>query len=86
MIRDLVRTACIIATLAVAASLLVETRQRLAAIDLAHRQAVAWQGGYVPSKPASPSLQGHWRGWGGPPLAGPTRPSESCGETGQNIF
>jgi hypothetical protein len=47
MICDLVRTACIIATLAVAASLLVETRQRLAAIDLAHRQAVAWQGGYV---------------------------------------
>ena len=39
MIRDLVRTACIIATMAVAASLLVETRLRLAGIELAVRQA-----------------------------------------------
>jgi hypothetical protein len=39
MIRDLVRTACIIVTMAVAASLLVETRLRLAGIELAVRQA-----------------------------------------------
>ena len=51
MIRDLVRTACIIATLAVAASLLIETRLRLASIELAVRQAhcpVA-SVGYVPA-------------------------------------
>lgn len=40
MIRDLVRTACVIASLAVAASLIVEVRFQLAAIDTAHRQAV----------------------------------------------
>lgn len=39
MIRDLVRTACVIVTLAVAAALLVETRLRLAGIELAVRQA-----------------------------------------------
>lgn len=41
MIRDIVRTACVIAAMAVASSLIVETRLRLAAIDTAHRQAVA---------------------------------------------
>lgn len=40
MIRDLVRTVCVIAVLAVASSLLIETRLQLATIDLAHRQAV----------------------------------------------
>lgn len=39
MTRDLVRTACILVTMAVAASLLVETRLRLAGIELAMRQA-----------------------------------------------
>lgn len=52
MTRDLVRTACIIATMAVACSLLIETRLRLAAIDVAHRQAAAWQGGYA-AQPAT---------------------------------
>lgn len=45
MTRDLVRTACIIATMAVAASLLVETRLRLASIELAARQA-SWPVAY----------------------------------------
>jgi hypothetical protein len=39
MIRDLVRTACGIIAMAVAASLVIETRFQLAAIDTAHRQA-----------------------------------------------
>lgn len=39
MICDLVRTACVIVTMAVAASLVIEVRCSLAAIDLAHRQA-----------------------------------------------
>jgi hypothetical protein len=50
MIRDLVRTACIIATMAVAASLIVEVRFRLAAIEVAARpqpQAVTY--GYAPA-------------------------------------
>jgi hypothetical protein len=49
VIRDLVRTACIIATMAVAASLIVETRFRLVAIEVAARpqpQAVTY--GYAP--------------------------------------
>ena len=40
MMRDLHRTACVIATMAVACSLLIETRLHLAAIDTAQRQAV----------------------------------------------
>lgn len=40
MIHDLLRTACVIAVLAVAASLVVEVRFQLASLDLAHRQAV----------------------------------------------
>ena len=40
MIRDLLRTACVILGMAVAASLLVEVRFQLAAIDIAQRQAV----------------------------------------------
>lgn len=39
MIHDLVRTACVIATMTVACSLLIETRMRLAAIDAVTRQA-----------------------------------------------
>jgi len=53
MIRDLIRTACIIATMAVAASLIVETRLRLTAIEVAARpqpQAVTY--GYAPPPPA----------------------------------
>lgn len=40
MMRDVVRAACMIVVMAVGASLLVETRFQLAAIDTAHRQAV----------------------------------------------
>lgn len=39
MIRDLVRTACLVVVMAVAASLVVEVRFQLAAIDTAQRQA-----------------------------------------------
>jgi hypothetical protein len=52
-LADLVRTACIIATMAVAASLIVEVRFRLAAIEVAARpqpQAVTY--GYAPAPPA----------------------------------
>lgn len=57
MIRDIVRTVCAVAALAAACSLVVETRERLAVIDLAHRRAVTWQAapaGYVqaPVEPA----------------------------------
>lgn len=53
MIRDIIRTACILATMAVAASLVVETRLRLTAIEVAARpqpQAVTY--GYAPPPPA----------------------------------
>lgn len=40
MIRDIVRTGCIIVAMTVAASLVVEMRFQLASLDLAHRQAV----------------------------------------------
>jgi hypothetical protein len=53
MIRDLIRTACIIATMAVAASLIVEVRFRLAAIEVAARpQPQAMTYGYAPLPPA----------------------------------
>ena len=55
MIRDLVRTACVIATMAVAASLVVETRRSLAAIDIAHRQAAAAAPVYVQTPPPAPA-------------------------------
>jgi hypothetical protein len=38
MIRDLVRTACVLVGMAVAASLVVEVRLHLAAIEVASRQ------------------------------------------------
>lgn len=40
MIRDITRTACAIAAMAVAASLVIEVRLQLASLDLAHRQAM----------------------------------------------
>ena len=43
MIRDLVRAALAVLMMSVAAGLLVETRYNLAAIDLAHRAALAGQ-------------------------------------------
>lgn len=54
MIRDLVRAACVIVVMAVACSLLVETRLRLAAIDLAARQAPQPVYAHTPSPPADP--------------------------------
>jgi hypothetical protein len=58
MIRDLLRTACVLVGMAVAASLLVEVRFQLAAIDLAQRQAVMPMAGlptaYPQPAPASP--------------------------------
>ena len=38
IVSDLVRTACVVATMAVAASLVVEVRFSLAAIEVANRQ------------------------------------------------
>lgn len=55
MMRDLVRTACVIATMAVAASLVIEVRCSLAAIDLAHRQAAASAPVYVHAQPPAPA-------------------------------
>lgn len=64
MIRDLVRTACVIAAMAVAASLVVEVRHSLAAIDLAHRQAVQPVATLpVPPQPA-PAQPGRLRTFG----------------------
>ena len=56
MIHDLVRTACILVVMAVACSLLVETRLRLASIELAVRQAAqpAVVYGYAPSPAEEP--------------------------------
>lgn len=52
MLRDLLRTACVIATMAVASSLVVEVRFQLAAIDTAHRQAF-----YMPATNAPPPAE-----------------------------
>lgn len=41
MIRDILRAALVVTVTAAAASILVETRYQMAAIDVAHRQAVA---------------------------------------------
>jgi hypothetical protein len=43
MIRDIIRTACVIATMTIGAGLLIETRYHLAAIDVAHRAALGQQ-------------------------------------------
>jgi hypothetical protein len=52
MIRDILRTACVIACMTAGAALLVETRYQLAAIDVAHRHALAPQMvAYQPSQP-----------------------------------
>jgi hypothetical protein len=55
MIRDVVRTVCIIAAMAVAASLAVEVRWQVACIDTAHRRAVAASpGAVIASHPLPP--------------------------------
>lgn len=52
MIRDITRTACAIAAMAVAASLVIEVRFQLASLDLAHRQAM--QPMATPPQPPAP--------------------------------
>ena len=54
MIHDLLRTACVIAVMAVASALLIETRLHLAAIDAAQRQAVMPMAGLPPAYPQTP--------------------------------
>lgn len=49
MIRDLIRTVCILVVMTVACSLLVETRLRLASIEVAVRQAPCPAGYGVPA-------------------------------------
>jgi hypothetical protein len=64
MIRDLIRTACVLVTMAVAASLIVEVRLRLAAIDAALRQTHQ-PATYAPiSVPAAPQSPGRLRAVG----------------------
>lgn len=53
MLRDLVRTACAITAMAFAASLIVETRASLLALDAAHRQLIATTP--VPAVAATPA-------------------------------
>ena len=43
MIRDIIRTACVIAAMTIGAGLLIETRYHLASIDVAHRAALGQQ-------------------------------------------
>lgn len=54
MIRDTLRAALTIVVMAVAAGLILEVRYSLAAIDLAHRQALAGTAGpqWQPAAPA----------------------------------
>ena len=54
MIRDLLRTACVITVMAVACSLLIETRLHFAAIDAAQRQAVTPLAGLPTVQPQTP--------------------------------
>jgi len=52
MIRDILRAALVIACMTAGAALLIEARYQLAAIDVAHRQALATQMvAYQPSQP-----------------------------------
>jgi hypothetical protein len=67
MIRDLLRTGCVIVTMAVAASLLVEVRFQLAAIDFAQRQATAYPalpGTFPQPAPVEPKPPGRLRAFG----------------------
>lgn len=63
MISDLLRTVCVIAVMAVASSLIVETRLQLATIDLAHRQAVQPLA-TLPLPPQPPAQPGRLRAVG----------------------
>ena len=55
MIRDLVRTACVITVMAVACSLIIETRFHLVCIDAAQRQAVMPLAGLPTAYPQQPA-------------------------------
>jgi hypothetical protein len=63
MIRDLVRTACGIIAMSVAASLVIETRFQLASIDAAHRQTAMPMAVTPPPAPA-PAPPGRLRAVG----------------------
>lgn len=52
MIRDIVRACLAVASMAVAAALVVQVRYELAAIDVAHRAAIAPAGQPVHGQPA----------------------------------
>jgi hypothetical protein len=68
MIRDLVRTACVILGMTVAASLVVEVRFQLACIDLAQRRTVPPLAGlptaYPQPAPVEPKPPGRLRAFG----------------------
>ncbi len=64
MIRDLVRTACGIIAMAVAASLVIETRFQLAAIDAAHRQTAMPVAVTPPAPAPAPAPPGRLRAVG----------------------
>ena len=64
MIHDTLRAVLVVAVLAAAASILVETRQRLAVIDVASRYAVQPHvAGYAP-QPVPQQEQGRLRRFG----------------------
>jgi hypothetical protein len=62
MIRDVVRLACVCAGMAVASSLIIETRFQLASIDTAHRYAVSASPVYP--QPAAATPPGRLRAFG----------------------
>lgn len=62
MIRDILRAALAIAVMAVAAAILIETRYQLAAVDVAHRQAM--QPATAPLVIAPPAEPGRLRRFG----------------------
>lgn len=68
MIRDILRATLAAAVMAVAAGLLVEARYQLAAIDLAHRAAIAGQPAPIvwqaPPSPAPAPEPGRLRRFG----------------------
>ena len=54
MMRDTLRAALVVAVMAAAAALLVETRYQLAAIDVAHRQTIGQPAPLVSTPAAMP--------------------------------
>ena len=64
MLRDILRTACVIAAMAVAAALLVETRYQLACVDVAHRQCLGQHQAYAVQLATQPQPTGRLRQFG----------------------